>query len=64
MSFIMVQFFETVIVIGGGEEVLLRVQNGNKWYVITFSLFCKKLQFIQFDITKYYSSFSSLLLIY
>ncbi|XP_046632911.1 uncharacterized protein LOC124312440 [Daphnia pulicaria] len=52
MSFIMVQFFETVIVIGGGEEVLLRVQNGNKWYVITFSLFCKQLQFIQFNITK------------
>lgn len=53
MPFIMVQFFETVLVIGGGEEVLLKVQNGNKWYVITFSLFCKKLQFIQFDITKY-----------
>ncbi|XP_046630715.1 uncharacterized protein LOC124310785 [Daphnia pulicaria] len=39
--------------IGGGEEVLLKVQNiGNKWHLITFSLFCDQLQFIQFDLTK------------
>jgi hypothetical protein len=42
--------------IDGGEEVLLKVQNGgNKWHLITFSLFCDQLQFIQFDLTKYYS---------